>query len=150
MYITVAYALEKITVTGGETIPAYAFSNMTNLKEIDFSQTSVTTVGHHAFFKCTALATIKLPQTVTSYEDFSFYNTAITSMPKNGVITSIGEYAFAECTKLKNFEIPETCTRLSLYAFQNCKSLTTLVIPSEVTSIGNMIFNGCTSLEKCF
>ena len=83
------YALEKVTVTGGETIPAYAFSNMPNLKEIDFSQTNVTTVGTKAFFNCTGLEKIKLPNTISSYGEYSFYNTPITSLPEKSVITSV-------------------------------------------------------------
>ena len=142
------YAIEKITVTGGETVPEYAFASMKSLKEVDLSSTSVTSVGTSAFYNCTSLADIKLPETVTDYGSYSFFATPITSMPTNGKITAIGEYAFADCTQLGEFGIPDTCTSIGQYAFRNCRSLKKLVVPQLVTNMGGMMLNGCTGLEE--
>ena len=142
------YALEKVTVTGGEIIPACAFSNMPTLKEVDFSGTEIQDIREKAFQNCTSLATVKLPDTVTSYGNYSFYNTPITSLNPKSVITSIGEHAFAECSKLKSITIPDTCETIGFRAFRNCKSLTEMTVPESVSTIEISAFEGCTSIKE--
>ena len=49
------YSIAKIIITGGEKIPEYAFCNMQTLKEVDFSDTSISSVGAYAFYNCVDL-----------------------------------------------------------------------------------------------
>ena len=60
------YAISKITVTGGEKIPAFAFAGFSNLKEIDLSSTKASSVGDKAFINCSGAEHIILPETVSS------------------------------------------------------------------------------------
>ncbi|WP_297961344.1 leucine-rich repeat domain-containing protein, partial [uncultured Ruminococcus sp.] len=140
------YSIEKITITGGDTVPAYAFSHMTTLKEIDLSSSEIQSIGDSAFQNCTSLATVKLPDTVKTLGNYSFYNTALSALPDNGTITSAGNYSFAECKKLGNISIPKSYKSFGDHAFMNCKGIKKLVIPANVTSLGIQIFNGCTNL----
>ncbi|MCR4638496.1 leucine-rich repeat protein [Ruminococcus sp.] len=142
------YAIRKITVTGGDKIPSYAFSHMQTLEEVDFSSTAINTIGDYAFWNCSKLATIKIPDTVTSIGNLSYYGTPITKLPDNGHIKTAGNYAFAECHNLGDITIPNSYTSFGSYAFQNCNSIKKLVIPPTVTSMGRMIFNGCTALKE--
>ena len=140
------YAIEKITITGGELVPAYAFSNMKGLKEIDLSETNITSIGDYAFWNCTDLESVKIPNTVTSLGSYSYVGNPIKQLPDNGSITTVGSCVFASCQNLGEFTIPESYESLGEYAFQNCKGIKKLVIPPNIISMGGQIFNGCTEL----
>ncbi|WP_295076919.1 leucine-rich repeat domain-containing protein [Ruminococcus sp.] len=142
------YAIEKITIRGGEVIPKYAFSGMTTVREIDLSGTKITSIGDYAFWNCSVLTDVKLPETVESLGSYSYYGNPITALPDNGKITSAGSYAFAECENLGEFTIPKTYNSFGEYAFQNCKGIEKLTVPATVTSMGSQMFNGCTNLKE--
>ncbi|MCX6653107.1 MAG: leucine-rich repeat domain-containing protein [Methanomassiliicoccales archaeon] len=83
-------------------------------------------IGDSAFYSCTSLTSVTIPNSVTSIGDWAFYNcTSLTSVTIPNSVTSIGDGAFAVCT-----------------------SLTSVTIPSSVTSIGSMTFSVCTSLTS--
>ncbi|MBR6925020.1 MAG: leucine-rich repeat protein, partial [Oscillospiraceae bacterium] len=68
------YPVSRITVTGGEKIPAFAFSGFSSLKEIDLSHTNAESVGDSAFYNCSSAKNIILPETVTSVDKNAFAN----------------------------------------------------------------------------
>ena len=86
---------------------------------------TVTMVDHLAFFGCTGLTGVTVPETVTS----------------------IGNRTFRGCTALTSITIPNSVTSIGVYAFENCTSLEDVVIGSGMTSIGSYAFHGCTELE---
>ena len=62
---------------------------------------SVTSIGRTAFYDCTELTSITIPDSVTSIGDSAFNGcTGLTSVTIPGSVTSIGEYAFNRCYKL--------------------------------------------------
>ena len=85
---------------------------------------SVTSIGDNAFFVCTGLTSIEIPNNVTS----------------------IGDYAFSGCTGLTSIEIPNSVTSIGRGAFFYCSGLTSITIPNSVTSIGDYAFDDCNSL----
>ena len=92
---------------------------------------------------------LTLPESVTSIGDYAFYNcsslTAIT-IPENSQLTSIGNSAFCECISLATITIPENSqlTSIGSSAFHECSSLTSITLPESVTKIGSSAFYGCT------
>lgn len=83
-------------------------------------------IGDNAFYNCGRLASISIP---------------------NGV-TSIGEKAFSGCRGLTSVTIPDGMTSIGEEAFYGCSSLTSVTIPASVTSIANYAFYGCSGLTS--
>ena len=79
----------------------------------------------------------------------AFYNCSkLTSVAIPESVTSIGEYAFYNCNSLTSVSIPESVTNIGEYTFYNCRGLTSVTIPNSVTSIGNSAFLSCSKLTE--
>ncbi len=88
---------------------------------------------------------------VTSIIEGAFYGCSeLTSIIIPNNVLSIGNYAFHLCTKLPSVIIPNNVISIGDYAFQGCISLTSIAIPNSVTSIGEYAFSGCTNLSSVF
>ena len=110
---------------------------------------SVTSIGDHAFYDCSYLTSVVIPNSVTSIGDDAFLRcSSLTSMVIPNSVTSIGVYAFYECSNLTSVEIPNSVTSIGDLTFKGCSSLTSVVIPNSVTSIGGNAFSGCSSLTS--
>ena len=82
---------------------------------------SVTSIGYSAFYGCTKLTSVEIPNSVTS----------------------IGNQAFCDCRRLTSVVIGNSVTSIGDYAFSYCSGLTSITIPNSVTSIGNYAFISC-------
>ena len=111
------------------------------------SDGTVTSVGYEAFYHCTGLTSITIPNSVTSIGYYAFSDcTSLTSITIPNSVTSIGGYAFSGCSKLTSVTIGNGVTSIGYSAFSYCTGLTSITIPNSVTSIGSGAFYGCTSL----
>ena len=86
----------------------------------------VTSIGGSAFYGCSGLTSITIPNSVTS----------------------IGAYAFYGCSGLTSITIPEGVTSIGKGTFVYCSGLKSAIIGNSVTSIGYSAFGGCSSLKK--
>lgn len=108
----------------------------------------VTSIGEYAFYGCSALRSITIPDSVTTIGYWSFYNCyALTSVKIGNGVTSIGESAFCY-SYLKDITIPDSVTSIGSRAFSECEALTSVTIGSGVTSIGNYTFSYCDALTS--
>ena len=105
-------------------------------------------ICNDAFWGCTSLSCIVIPNSVTYIGDDAFSMTALSSVVIPNSVTSIGKGTFWNCTFLSSIVIPNSVTSIGNRAFVGCKSLSNIVIPNSVTSIGNRAFEGCTSLSS--
>ena len=120
---------------------------------IPSSLKSVTVTGgnilYGAFYGCTGLTNITIPDSVTSIDRYSFYNcSGLTSITIPDSVTSIGSSAFSGCSRLTSITIPDSVTRVGSEAFYSCAGLTSVTIGNGVTSISERAFNYCTSLTS--
>ena len=127
--------------SGSITIPTTATYN-----GVDYS---VTSIGRSAFYDCSSLTSITIPESVTSIGYDAFQNcSSLTSITIPESVTSIGEWAFVGCSSLTSITIPENVPRIGDLAFADCSSLTSITIPESVTSIGSQAFRYCGSLTS--
>ena len=135
---------------------------------------SVTSIGGYAFYDCSSLTSVTIPNSVTSIGNNAFWNTGIyndTSNWENHVLyidncliraeknisgaciikestRLIASNAFYDCSSLTSVTIPNSVTSIGGYAFEDCSSLTSVTIPNSVTSIGSYAFANCSSLTS--
>ncbi len=103
-----------------------AFRDNTSITGVTFDEGSqVKYIGYSAFWGCTGLTNITIPNSVTT----------------------IGKAAFRDCTSLTSMTIPEGVERILDYTFKDCGSLTSVTIPDSVKTIERGAFEGCTGLK---
>lgn len=129
-----------------ESINAYAFFCCTKLKEIEIPET-VQTIGNVAF-ACTALTEIEIPDSVQTIGGSVFSGTSIRSVTLPEGLTEI--HCFSGCADLTEVYLPESATVISGFAFRNCTSLEYIRIPDGVTEISDYAFLGCTALSRIY
>ena len=124
-----------------------AFWECTSLTGVTIPE-GVTSIGNDAFSLCGNLTSISLPKSLTSIGSYGFSGTDLTSITIPENVRSIGCEAFFLCDKLKKVVLPEGITRISSKTFAMCSNLTSITIPDSVTSIGNGVFCGCSKLKS--
>ena len=124
-------ATEKIVPYKTDVFGANIVSNEwdeTTGKGIITFDAPVTEIGYYAFYDCSSLTSVTIPDSVTE----------------------IGNSAFSYCSSLTNVTIPDSVTEIGRRAFEDCSSLTSVTIPNSVTKIENSAFYDCSSLKDVY
>ena len=139
----------------GNCTPSLSFgisgnSNPSKVEGIRFSLiTNVTSISNYAFYNCSSLTSIIIPNSVTSIGSGAFQNCySLASIIIPNSVTSIGNNAFQNCSSLTSITIPNSVITISGYAFTGCPSLASIIIPNSITSIGNNVFQNCYALAS--
>lgn len=116
-------AVESIVAGGGGALTSVVDNSVTSLSASDLD--GIEEIRSYAFYGCSNLTSVGLPDT----------------------LESIGTYAFYNCSKLKDIVLPSGLTSLGARSFYGCKALEKMVIPEGVTSIPIYCFYGCSNLK---
>ena len=109
----------------------------------------VISIEEDAFYNCSGLTSITIPNSVTSIENYAFSGcSGLKSITIGNSVTSIGSGAFKGCASLTNIIIPNSVTSIGGSAFKECSSLTSIEIPNSVTSIERDAFRYCSELTN--
>ena len=111
---------------------------------------TVTLIDELAFAECQNLASINVPAAVTSVGAYAFAGCnklATVEFATGSELTSIGDFAFYKCSALASINLPEGLKTIGIETFRDCVSLTSIVCPSTLEKIGNMAFYNCTGLN---
>lgn len=123
-----------------------AFYGCSTLKCVTIPD-SVTNIGPSAFYGCRGLDSVTIPGSVSRIENWSFaYCNGLTNVTLSGSVTSIGEAAFWNCSNLASVVIPDSVTNIENEAFYGCSGLTHLILGEGLTNIGDGAFWNCGSL----
>ncbi len=107
----------------------------------------VTSIGDYAFYNCTALTALTLPDSLLSIGKNAFQNcVGLSRLTIPDQVTDIGSNAFYQCTGLKELTIGSNVIAIGDEAFCGCADLTAVTIPGSVSEIGVYVFDGCTNL----
>ncbi len=119
-----------LTINAMQDEPAWYTDNINPLITEVVWNCSPTSIGSDAFWGCSSLTEITIPQSVTT----------------------IGDHAFHGCSSLQSVDL-NGCTNLTTmgnYAFNGCSSLSEITIPQKVTTIGHVAFDYCDSLVEVY
>ena len=111
---------------------------------------SVTSIGSYAFYACSGLTSVTIPNNVTSIGWDAFEGTAWYDNQPDGLVYA-GNVAYGyKGTMPANTSITlkEGTVGIASSAFRDCSGLTSVTIPNSVTSISGPAFFGCSGLEK--
>lgn len=151
-------------------------NNYTEGKGVIEFDGEVTTIFRSAFYGCTTLTSITLPNSLQTIEDRSFENCsslATIAIPES--VTTIGQAVFTGCTSLSSFTgkfastdgaclviagkliayatdyntiytIPENVTIIGMNSFASNSVISKVTIPSNIKEIETNAFSNCSSL----
>ena len=144
----VPISLKEVIITNSDVIYSNAFFYCSSLTSITIPD-SVTHIGFNAFFGCNGLTSFTLPDTLISIGSSAFAEcNKLSSITIPEGITIIESGVFNSCYKLTSVTLPNTLTSISAGAFIDCRNLQTINIPESITSIGKSAFFGCWSLTS--
>ena len=130
--------LGKVDKNGNSQLLQYALERSTNLTSVDFG-TGWKEIGTNAFFGCSALKDIVLPEGVEYIRNGAFNGAAIEAIHLPNTLKVIEANAFV-CENLKTITIPASVEKIETFAFQNNKALTDVYVLGTNTKAGNQAF----------
>ena len=148
-YYYYSYYYNDTYYTSNDKIGDYAFYNCSRLTSLNLPD-GITEIGENAFAHCSGLTSLTLPAGITSIGEYAFYGcSGLTSLTLPAGITEIGECAFYGCSGLTSLTLPVGLTQIDDYAFSECSGLTSIYVYAEkVPKIGEDVFTGCDA-KKC-
>ncbi len=168
---TYSVKASSTSISGEIEIPEiYKGKKVTAVDELGFEEcinitgmkipSSVTSIGGGAFYCCTSLVSVNIPDGITElkpYEERDVYDKkglfehclALEKIEIPKSVTKIGDKAFVFCVKLpSSFKIPDTVTSIGQNAFYFSGIRGEITLPESLESVGDKAFLYCYDLTK--
>ena len=109
----------------------------------------VTSIGYEAFYYCSELISVVMPNSITNIEGKAFRSCSqLTSISISENLRSIGGDAFRDCLSLTSLDIPKSVVDIGPSAFSGCSFLTSVTLQEGVKTIGSYAFERCFRLTS--
>ena len=109
----------------------------------------VTGIGDFAFWECSALTNISLPDTITDFGIDAFFG--CNQLPP--ILFSTGGkilFCYSHLNTDTDYSLPEGVATIANGAFAYCESLTSVTFPESLARIGDFAFWECSGLETIY
>ena len=130
--------LGEVAPSGDSKIEKFAFSDCTSLTSVDFGL-GWKEIGTQAFYGCSALKDIVLPEGIETIRYGAFSDAAIEAIHLPNTLKRIEATAF-KCHHLKTITIPASVEMIEGQAFQENYALTDVYVLGTHTKAGNQAF----------
>ena len=148
IYYNLDNSTKQATVTSGENKHT-GWVIIPEAIAIDDVIYNVTTIGEYAFYGCSGLTSMTIPNSVTSIGNGAFSGcSGLTSIEIPTSVTIIGPHVFDGCSGLTTFTVPNSVTTIETSAFAGCTGLTSVIIGNSVKKIGSEAFSSCSNLTS--
>lgn len=140
-------ALKSATISNQGDIGSDAFSGCESLSSAKIL--NMGNIGTQAFYNCIALETVEIGQSVTSIDEKAFYDCSkLKGVILPDAVATIGSYAFSGCQAMTSVKMGNGVTIINKSTFSGCSSLDELIIGSKVETIDQDAFSGCSTLPS--
>ena len=136
-----------ITFSSELTGLADIFKGQSSLATISLPN-SITFLGKDAFYECTSLESIDLPEHLTSIGAYALSATKLTSVTLPESVEEMGMGVFYQCYSLEEVHLPNQITTIPDYTFYSNQKLKTVSFSSSLIKVGLSAFEYCKSLEE--
>lgn len=132
-------------------IGAYAFTGLTNIKEMPELPANCHRIGEAAFMNCICMTGGLKTKYVSIIDAFAFANcqemNGVLSLGDNA-LTSIGDYAFYGCGFKESLKLPSSLSSIGDFAFANCVDFNgSLLFTANLSEIGTGAFMNCSGFD---
>lgn len=108
----------------GKTLLRYPAKKQTSSYTVP---SGVEKIGSYAFYMCSGLESISLPNSVKQLGEMAFTFTKIKQISIPSKVTEIPSFCFTFCQELQKAVVPSTVTSIGYGAFDRCENLTMIV-----------------------
>ena len=110
----------------------------------------ITTVANYAFYECTSLRKVTLPEGIVTIGKGAFKESGIADINFPSTLTRICEAAFDGCKFLTHLNLNAGLTNIENYAFANCVNVTSMVFTDSILKCDTSAFLKDNSLASAY
>ena len=108
----------------------------------------VTAISSYAFYLCSSLESITIPENVIRILSLSFSQSGIKEISIPSSVKTFSTQCFALCNQLRAVELKEGLNEIGNYCFQYSKGFVSIKIPNSIEKIGAGAFNQCYGVKE--